>query len=260
MTDTKTQLLEILEVYNIGKKPLARLLGWGDTTVMNQLKAATASGEFAEKINAIWESPYIFSEILEQNKRKLTEVAYRKAKLAVEKRILKDKSSNIVMYLIRYLNGDVAPYQVNAILFYSQAASLLLKGSPLFDDDVLYRRRSIMPYPTVYENLIKNGAFRLKNVSDVLTQDEKDIVSGVSRLLNMYSPNAVKAVLKADRAGLLMKRGDREKIDTEGICISLSELQSYFSKETQEIGFMEIKDYKKYFEKKLKNSRSRNGN
>lgn len=252
MEDTKEQLTEILEMYNIGKKPLARLLGWGDTTVMNQMKASSASTEFAEKINAIHESPYVFSEILEQNKRKLTEVAYRKARAAVDKRMLRDKSSLLVRYLMKHVNFDIAPYQVMAALFYSQAASLLLKGRPLFDDDVCYMRKSAVPYPDIYATLIKNGIQNTKTATDVLTNEEKDIISSMNKVLSGYSPLAVKAMLKADRIGLMKGHSDNEGADNDGVMISLSEFQEYFKDEMQEIGFAELRDFRKYWEQKLK--------
>lgn len=252
MADTKEQLTEILEMYNIGKKPLARLLGWGDTTIMNQMKASSASTEFAEKINIIHENPYVFSEILEQNKRKLTEVAYRKARAAVDKRMLKDKSALLVRYLLKHVNYDIAPYQIVAALFYSQAASLLLKGRPLFDDDVCYTRKSLIPYPEIHSTLIKNGAQSSKNATDVLTNEEKDLISSMNKILSSFSPLTVKAMLKADRIGLMKGHPDNEISENDGVIISLSEFQEYFKDEMQEIGFAELKDFRKYWEQKLK--------
>ena len=57
MEDTREQLVRIMEMYNIGKKPLSRLLGWGETTVLNQLKGATPGREMAGKIREISEDP-----------------------------------------------------------------------------------------------------------------------------------------------------------------------------------------------------------
>ncbi|MCQ2537534.1 MAG: hypothetical protein MJ124_03965 [Lachnospiraceae bacterium] len=258
MADTKEQLNDILEKYNIGKKPLARLLGWGDTTVMNQLKGAGANGEFAEKIAAIHDNEYLFLEILEQNKGKLTPVAYRKAKAAVEKLILKSKSSLIVQYLVKNANDDIAPYQVVAALFYAQAASLMLKGLPLFDDDVCYYKRNFIPYPEIYSTLLKNKVQKVRTSTDFLAAEDKELIVSVNKVLNGYSPNAVKAMLKADKAGLIRKKkvakteGEAENPDSDYIFVSLSEMQGYFIKELQETGFADASDYKNYWEQKIK--------
>lgn len=250
MADTKQQLTEIIEAYNIGKKPLSTLLGWGVTTVMNQLKADNASPEFASKINEIHENPYAFARLLEENKRLITDVAYRKAKAAVEKRILRDKSALLVMYLARHSNFDIAPYQLTAALFYSQALSLLINGRPLFDDDVYYLHRSFIPYPSIYSGLIKNGVKYVRTETDALTNEEKDLVSGVNKVLCGYSPNAIRAVLKADRARLVERHGGEDE-ETDGVLITLNELQSFFAENSALTPLNDPKDLKRYFELKL---------
>ncbi len=250
MADTKQQLTEIIEKYNIGKKPLSKLLGWGVTTVMNQLRSDFASPEFAEKINEIYLSPYAFLEILEQNKRRITDVAYRKARKAVELQIFKDKSTLLVMYLLRHSNHDIAPYQVVAALFYSQAMSVLLSGMPLFDDDIFYVHKSYIPYPGIYAGLIKQETKLVRTEADVLTQAEKDLIGGVNKVLSGFSPNAVRAMLKADKAGLLKVHGV-QGADNEDVPVSLSELQTFFSEAVKGIAVNEVKDFKKYCEMRL---------
>lgn len=254
MADTKEQLTEILERYNIGKKPLARLLGWGETTVINQLKGTAVNTEFAEKINTIYESPYVFSEILEQNKDKLTEVAYRKTKKAVNELIMKNKASLVVQYLFTCAENDIAPYQVVADMFYAQVAALLLKGIPLFDDDVCYMKKSTVPYPHIYSALLSSKGQPVHTMPNILTQDEKDLLSAVNKQMNAISPNTLKAIMKADRSGLL-RSGKRDKSDiseTEGIYVSLSQLQAYFLNQFQESVFTDIKDFRIYWDRKLK--------
>ncbi len=267
MEDTKEQLVQIMELYNIGKKPLSKLLGWGETTVINQLKGALPGREFAEKIKDIWESPYLFSEILEKNKEKITEVAYKKARRALDQKLLKDKASNIIHYLVAQANGDTAPYQLIATLFYSQAASLILYDKPLIDEDITYKPRSYMPYPETYNDLLHKGLHVLKNTSGDLSDEDSNLVSQVFKLMNGYSPNAVKALLKDDRNALLNRhkseKGAQEPESSEGIQISLSEFQTYCLEQNSDIKATDIKGFRKYFDEKLKKSKNKdkkNGN
>ncbi len=253
MIDTKDKLVQVIENYNIGKKPLARLLGWGETTIINQLKGNGISPEFAQKINEIWENPSEFEAVLESNKDKITAVAYKKAREALARKLMQNKTALIVMYLSKKANYDIAPYALEATLFYGQAAFLMTKGMPLFDDDVLYKKGNIMPYPGVYGRLIKSGTTQTftKVNMELLRQDEKEVLDATLRLINGYSPNAVKKLLKIDRAGLLAFQSDMVE-SSEGFIISLSDLQLYFAKEVLQNGFEEVKDFKKYFESKLK--------
>ena len=253
MEETKDKLLRIMETYNIGKKPLSRLLGWGETTIINQLKGNGISPEFARKIDEIWENPTEFESVLETNKDRLTPVAYKKAREALNKSLMRNKTGFMVMYLCKKAGYDIAPYAVTAVLFYAQAANLMTRGMPLFDDDVVYKKGNIMPYPDVYAELVKKGttqAFTRMN-TELLRQEEKEMLDSTFKLISGYSPNAVKKLLKMDRAGLLaMQRNVQES--TEGFMISLSELQLYFAKEVLEKGFTDVKDFKPYFEIKLK--------
>ncbi len=253
MVDTKDKLVQIMENYNIGKKPLSKLLGWGETTIMNQLKGNGISPEFAQKINEIWSDPTGFEAVLESNKSKITPVAYKKAREALTRRLMQNKTSFIVMYLCKKANYDLAPYAVIATLFYAQAAFLMTKGIPLFDDDVVYKKGNIMPYPDVYTELIKKGTTQTftKMNMEILRPDEKEVLDAAVKLLNGYSPNAVKKLLKTDRAGLLALQRDMVE-SADGFLISLSELQFYFMKETMAGNFKEVKDFKAYFESKLK--------
>lgn len=253
MIDTKDKLIQVMEAYNIGKKPLSKLLGWGETTIINQLKGNGISPEFAQKIDEIWENPTEFEAVLEANKHKITAVAYKKAREALTRKLMQNKTAYIEMYLCKKAGYDLAPYAVIATLFYAQAAFLMTKGMPLFDDDVLYKKGNIMPYPDVYAELTKKGTTQtfIKMNMELLRQDEKEVLDATMKLINGYSPNAVKKLLKTDRAGLLALQKDMvESVD--GFLISLSELQFYFMKETMGYNFKEVKDFKTYFEGKLK--------
>jgi hypothetical protein len=260
MEDTKEQLVQIMELYNIGKKPLSRLLGWGETTVINQLKG-TPRREFAEKINEIWENPYLFSDILEKNRDKITEVAYKKAKRALDEKLLRDKASNIILYLVGQANGDTAPYQLVATLFYSQAASLVVYGKPLIDEDIVYKPRNYMPYPGIYAELLKKGLHMVRTSTGGLSAEDSNLVSAIHKLLNGYSPNAVKTLLKDDRNALLLKhkeeKGSQDVDSPEGIQISLSEFQAYCLEENMDPKAADLKSIRKYFDEKLKKSRNR---
>ena len=75
MPSTKELLLSMMQRYEIGKKPLSRLLGWGDTTVMRYLDGMEPNKEFAQRIEALAKNPWGFAELLESNREKLTDTA-----------------------------------------------------------------------------------------------------------------------------------------------------------------------------------------
>ena len=77
--DVKCILLD----YNIGKKPLAKLLGWGETTIIRYIEGDIPTCEYSQKLLQIKEDPNYYYDILLRNQDKLTTVAFKKSKKAV---------------------------------------------------------------------------------------------------------------------------------------------------------------------------------
>lgn len=64
---TSEEIMTILRRYNIGKKPLARLLGWGETTILRYIDGDVPTVEYSKKLKAILDDPEYYYEILEHN-------------------------------------------------------------------------------------------------------------------------------------------------------------------------------------------------
>lgn len=80
------KILEICEKYNISKRPLSLLLGWGEQTYSRYCNGDIPSKQYSDILNKIYESPVFYSELLENNKEKLpSEIAYKKSKEVVDK-------------------------------------------------------------------------------------------------------------------------------------------------------------------------------
>ena len=84
-------LRSIPEKYNIGKRPLSILLGWGEQTLSRYLDGDVPSYQYSETLKRILAEPTHYLELLEKNKDKLTPAAYMKSKKAT-KAIMKDSS------------------------------------------------------------------------------------------------------------------------------------------------------------------------
>ena len=80
-----SEIENILEKYDIGKRPLSLLLGWGEGTLTRYLNGDIPTMQYSDVLKRILESPYQMSEVLEQNKDKITERAYNLCKSPMEK-------------------------------------------------------------------------------------------------------------------------------------------------------------------------------
>lgn len=72
-----SQIEELLERYNIGQKPLALLLGWGESTIIRYVQGLMPSQEYSERLMELF-NPYKMRDILERNKNRVTELAQKK--------------------------------------------------------------------------------------------------------------------------------------------------------------------------------------
>ncbi len=89
---TKEQIEKILVSYNIGKKPLSLLLGWGETTICRYLDGDIPNEKYSNILFELLNSPQKYLELLEQNRANITEIAYTKSKKATIE-ILSDTKS-----------------------------------------------------------------------------------------------------------------------------------------------------------------------
>lgn len=130
---TKSEIEAILQKYQIGKKPLSKVLGWGEVTIIRYLEGATPSKLHSSILLEIKDNPHKFLEYLEANKSLITKVAYKKAKNKLQD--LAEKEANtpinyITKYILSQLN-DITFFTLQQLLFYIEGFSLALLNKNL---------------------------------------------------------------------------------------------------------------------------------
>ncbi len=199
METTKEMLLSMMQRYEIGKKPLAKLLGWGETTVMRYLDGVEPNAEFLRRLEELSVNPWEYAMLLERNGDVLTGAAYRKTKKAVYREIFCDRSTEAMQYVVSLADGDIAPYRVIAVLYYAQVCSMVLRGLPLFEEDAEFAVKAGVVYPRLYRQMKLYGVRTLHPEVSTLTAEEQEYIRAVWQVLNGYSPNAIKTVLVRDK-------------------------------------------------------------
>lgn len=238
---TKELLLLMMQRYEIGKKPLARLMGWGDTTVMRYLDGIEPNREFAGKLAYLAEHPIAYADMLENNKEKLTLTAYRKTRKAVYREIFCDRSTEAVQYVVTLAEGDIAPYRVIMVLYYAQVCSMVLRGQPLFEECVDFSPGQHLVYPRLYQQLREQGVRLLQPETVSFSTEEQEYLKQVYLVLNGYSPNALKAL--HTRA----KKRIRRHLKAQADSISADVLKGQYESLFYESGVETPGDLKKYF-------------
>lgn len=248
MESTKERLLFLMEQYEIGKKPLSRLLGWGETTVMRYLDGVEPNREFAQRIEELSKDPWQYAELLERRGDVLTDIAYKKTKRAVYRRMFCDKSTEAMQYVVSLAKGDISPYRVVTVLYYAQVYSLVCRGLPIFEEEVSVEAKQKTPYPRLYERLLRYG-IRVRLPEDgALSTEDRNFLQNIYHVLNGYSPNAIYAVWNREKRRL--KR--HALLSGSGSFLSIAELRGYYETELQETGKQSAEDLKHYFALRLK--------
>lgn len=240
----KEQLLFIMERYCIGKKPLSKLLGWGDTTIMRYLNGVEPNPEFSLKIQYLAEHPWQYVQLLEQNKERITQTAYKKSKKAVYQQLFCSRSIEAMQYVITLADGDIAPYRVISVLYYAQVCSLLLKGVPLFEEEVDFSISQSNFYPRLYEQMRQYGIHLIYPEKTSFLTEEQEYLKQVYLVLNGYSPNALKTLFVRE------KRRIRKNLGQDITFVNHETLVNQY--EEKRIVLKNIADLKEYFSKVLK--------
>jgi len=218
MKTTKELLLLMMQRYEIGKKPLSRLLGWGDTTVMRYLDGVEPNQEFFRRIEELAENPWRYARVLEQNREKLTDTAYRKTKKAVYREIFCDRSTEAMQYVVGLAEGDIAPYRVMSVLYYAQVCSMVLRGLPLFEEEADFSPGQPNVYPRLYQMMKQYGIRVFHPDISSFSTEEQEYLKQVYQVLNGYSPNALKALhIREKRRIRRHLKGEADRLTMEAL-------------------------------------------
>lgn len=238
---TVEEIKQILVNYRIGKKPLAKLLGWGETTIIRYVEGDVPTREYSDKLKYIMHNPGYFNEILEQNKASLTPVAYRKCSQAVKERLLVSKIRVVAQYIINRLNGHVSLYELEMYLYCIQGFYLAMEGEAMFEDEFLINTEE-MPYETIYEDYRKRNITTMDLKKDALTKKEKEFINDIIDALSWYGPATLSVMLHYD---IMIIKPSRDSMDRK--ILAKDSIKTYFSMLIKENSITSSSQIHKYF-------------
>lgn len=198
---TSEEIRQILEKYRIGKKPLAKLLGWGETTIIRYMEGDIPTSEYSNKLKTILDNPEYYYDLLMRRKDCLTNVAFKKSKKAVLSKIMASKIYAVAYYIINKSDAEVCPSYIQYLLYYIQAFSLSLYDREMFEDDYLINNEN-MPYIKLYQNMKRCGIQKLALGEDYLEKDEKELIDEVYEAFMWYGPKALQTLMNFERTML----------------------------------------------------------
>lgn len=252
---------KILERYDIGKRPLSLLLGWGEVTLTRYVNGDTPSKPYSDKLKLILEDKDYYRELLEQNKENISPVAFSKSQAAIDEiSLVTDSEIGKLESAVRYLlmqTSEITPLALQKLLYFTQGFQKAFSKSFLFEEDCEAWVHGPV-YRNVYEKYRNHGynpieekglSYEIINLSE----DEKELLDHIVLYFGCYSGKVLENMTHSEEPWRVARRGLMDW-EISHRPIEKDEIGSYFTSVKEKykmLNLMDIKDYSKDLFSKL---------
>ena len=243
----------IPEKYDIGKRPLSLLLGWGELTFSRYCDGDIPTRQYSDILQRIYNEPQFYSELLEANKANLkSQRTYEKTRRAVDALLSVDVPSNskintVIQYLL-YQCEDITPLALQKALYYIQGFHFAFYRTFLFPEDC-----QAWTHGPVYRDIyFRYRDYRFDPIEKTTTFDtfvfsasEKAICDSVINNLCCYSGKILERFTH-NEAPWLTTRGDLPDSAPSDRIIEKSVIGAYFDAVKAKYNMVNPRDIKDY--------------
>ena len=243
----------IPEKYDIGKRPLSLLLGWGELTFSRYCDGDIPTRQYSDILQRIYNEPQFYSELLEANKANLkSQRTYEKTRRAVDALLSVDAPSNskintVIQYLL-YQCEDITPLALQKALYYIQGFHFAFYRTFLFPEDCqawthgpVYRDIYFRYRDYRFDPIEKTTTFD----ASVFSASEKAICDSVINNLCCYSGKILERFTH-NEAPWLTTRGDLPDSAPSDRIIEKSVIGAYFDAVKAKYNMVNPRDIKDY--------------
>lgn len=254
---TVTEIIDLLKKYDIGKRPMSLLLGWGEITLTRFVNGDIPSKSYSDQLKRLNKSPEFFLELLITNKDKVTENAYKKSFDVTNSLIarvntcfVETKIDSACNYIISK-SIEITPLALQKLLYFTQAFHKTFIGEFLFNEDCeawihgpvyreIYFKYKDHGYNPIEDN---KKQFECFDLSD----NEKEVIDVVINYFGCYSGKILEKMThieppwKETRAGLTDEESSNRIIRKDMI-------EKYFNQVYDKYKMIHIEDIKDYAE------------
>ena len=255
------EINKILSKYKIGKKPLSKLLGWGEVTLIRYLNGDVPSKVYSDQLYKILNDEEYMSKILEENKELITEKAYNNVKKAINQlKETKFQTSieseiEVISEYIITIGKEITPLSLQKILYYAQGFYKAFFGKFLFEDDC-----QAWVHGPVYENIYeKYKEFKSANISididydieDIIVDEKREILDVIIKYFGYYNGKALEKMSHYETPWINARKGLLPTENSNNI-INKEDIKDYFEKVKNKYDMLNILDIKKYSDDQFK--------
>ena len=228
---------KMMDIYNIGKAPLSIALGFGEITITRYLAGQMPSKEYSDIIKKALSSPAYMINLMNKNKEKMGETAYKKAIRAAEKIAglfcISDKMLLTLSYIFEQMK-EITPLALQKILYFIQGIYMVLFDKPLYSEDCQAWVHGPV-YEKVYDlfkdfkyNPIEDDRFVIfKDRFEELSEQEKRVIDLVINTFGKYSGKVLEDITH-EELPWKNARADYEASEPSREIICKNDIKNYF--------------------------------
>ncbi|WP_139651284.1 type II toxin-antitoxin system antitoxin SocA domain-containing protein [Raoultibacter phocaeensis] len=253
------KIREMPKRYNIGKRPLSLLLGWGEITYTRFMDGQAPSQEYSDVIERLYSDPAAYYRVLVKGKDRISKIAFRKSEEAVASVLDSDfKSSEKIYEVADYFcilsEGDITTMMLQKLTYYAQGFSYVFLDSPLFEQCPMVGDAGPVYGQLLQEYQGKDLLVEYSNqgqaeakLADAFEGVEEELLKAVFNSFGRYSGSILtQMVLNEDpiasRNGTSVKTQEKPEHDT----VPTNDMKNYFRRIANAFGMKSSKDIAKY--------------
>ncbi|EMB62836.1 type II toxin-antitoxin system antitoxin SocA domain-containing protein [Streptococcus mutans] len=253
-----SEIEAILEKYNIGAKPLSKLLGWGINTIPRYLKGDISKPNYSVKLRRIAAEPDYFLSFLKSRSNILKPVAYEKSLKATENLLKNGEADNKVLtanYLLSK-NDEITPLALQKLLYYVQGFSYAFTGKFMFQSDceswvhgpvyrdIYFKYQKFGWEPIVFEKDYDYETF--------FTSQEIQLLDSIVKNLSVYSGKVLEKFTH-EESPWLSARGELKEDEPSANIIAKDRIADFFCKIKDKYNMLTVDDISDYTKARFDN-------
>lgn len=249
---TVAEIGHLFSKYNIGEKPLAQLLGWGEVTLVRYCKGAMPSKPYSDLLQSL-DNPYVMLRLLKTNGSVLTSTARKKLASSIAREIgfIANKVFQVANFFLHKVNeeaGDfMTPLKLQKMVCLAQGWSLGFLGRPLFNQEIQAWQHG----PVVYDLYEAYKAFKFNPIpalnsfdSSCFKDEEIAVLEMINDIFGVYNATFLENLTHKERPWQIVRKGLKDTESSQMI-IAQDELRKYYQDVMKKYDIVTVKDTSK---------------
>ena len=226
----------ILKKYDIEKRPLSKLLGFGELTITRYLDGQLPSKRYSDLLQRLLRYDEEMKKLLETERDSITEVAYQKVENSILQREClwgyASKIEVVALYMIDSLY-EITNLSLQKLLYYFKAL-----GFVFYKDDILDEQCEAWVhgpvFAKIYEKYKSFGREPIRNeyqeieFDKLLTKDEINLCNYVLENFAIYNGNILREFTHRERPWIEAREGLGETERCTNVIVD-SCIETYFN-------------------------------